>query len=144
MPKLIVSPSDRKWVFYTSVILWCIMTPLVFNIIFTFIVVQRVLFMLHSPILLVLLILPLPLASVLEWIKKPETRIRSLIHILLLTIVFATAWILNTTYSLLETSELLNILFFTLIFSTAFTVIVVPLTLHLYKRKNKAIIYNKE
>ncbi len=144
MPKLIVSPSDRKWVFYTGIILWCIMIPLVFNIIFTFIVVQRLLFILHSPILLVLLILPLPLASVLEWIKKPETRIRSLIHILLLAIVFITAWILNFTYSLLEASELVNILFFTLIFSTAFTVIVVPLTLYLYKRKNKAIIYNKE
>ena len=144
MPKLIVSPSDRKWVFYTSIILWCIMTPLVFNTIITFIIAQRVLFILHSPIPLVLLTLPLPLASVLEWIKKPETRIRSLIHILLLTIVFTTAWTLNFTYSLLETSELVNILFFTLIFSTAFAVIVVPLTLHLYRRRNKAFIYNKE
>jgi len=145
MSKRIVSFRDRKWIFYTGILLWCLTIPAAFNTIVAFIVGLRILYLPHTLITFLLLIMPpLLLIGILERVKKPEARIRSLIHILLLATVFIIAWMFNITYSLIEASELINILFFTLIFSTAFTVTAVPLSLHLYSRKNKAITYNIE
>lgn len=127
-----------KWMVLTGLTLWLLTVVMGVNVLITWTTVRHA-FVVGLDILVVfyMFLLALPVIAY----KKLKIELSSLKHLLLwvmsLSVIFGSAWYYSLSQGILTSEVLLNMVKFSIAFSVIFTMIFIPASIYMYRRRRK-------
>ncbi|MEM2021017.1 MAG: hypothetical protein QXP80_02170 [Zestosphaera sp.] len=127
-----------KWMILTGLTLWLLTVIMSVNVIITWTTVRHA-FVVGLDLLVVFYMFLLALPTIAY--KKLKIELSSLKYLLLwvtsLSVIFGSAWYYSLSWGILTSEALLNIVKFSITFSIIFTMVSIPASIYVYRRRRK-------